>query len=595
MPERIRRRKDGSILFVLESTPGFPALQMAQQEMGERNVRHVPAEMLDATLLDGDLIVAVSRNSKAAANVARMLNRRFLAVPPNGYRIECLEHRGGRALVVFGGDLFGMLAGLAESFLWGECTRTGFLYRGGTRLEKPAFPLRYYWTWDHSTNWVLDEPGNQFSGCHNQYTKRPETFIEDYRRLVDNCVAMRFNGIVIWGFLRDSHGGERYASEVARYASERGVAILPGVGTTWYGGIYYQGNHPCNLETYLHKHPDRGMIKEDGTFHDHGLSPYHPENIRYIQESLEWLYRSFLIGGVNLENGDLMVDHSPAARRMRAKIRSGEADFFKDQFFAYKSALDVAHRLAPNAWNTYATYSGFGRGRDVTNAGADMGIEPHFARRMPPSAIAQWTLTGMVRPEPAKLSAWLRSPRPPAAYDNPRWPRGLRPPTPRSAGFLHQASQWQSAITRSDLAISTFAEACLRSHESGLEGISIHGEATSRTITWLLNYLTMRHWTYHPVSTLEEFAAAELVPRLGGQAEARTFIDTLILLEQNKPEEAYKLANKFWRRHYPTNRPDPFDFSMRELHASKCWEQVARWCNLRSQPQRWAAGFQDVV
>ena len=209
MTDRIRRRKDGTVLFALESSPGFPALHMAHREMGERNVQHVPAEMLDATSLDGDLIVVVSRNSKAAANIARVLNCRLATVAPSGYRIECLEHRGGRALLVAGGDLFGMLAGLAEMFLWGECTSTGYLYRGGTRSEKPAFPLRYYWTWDHSTNWVLDDPGNQFFGCHNQYAKRPETFLEDYRRLVEHCIAMRFNGIVIWGFLRDSHGGER--------------------------------------------------------------------------------------------------------------------------------------------------------------------------------------------------------------------------------------------------------------------------------------------------------------------------------------------------------------------------------------------------
>ena len=39
-------------------------------------------------------------------------------------------------------------------------------------------------------------------------------------------------------------------------------------------------------------------------------------------------------------------------------------------------------------------------------------------------------------------------------------------------------------------------------------------------MTWMLNYLSMRHWTYHPQSTLAEFAQAELAPRLGGQTEA---------------------------------------------------------------------------
>ena len=127
---------------------------------------------------------------------------------------------------------------------------------------------------------------------------------------------------------------------------------------------------------------------------------------------------------------------------------------------------------------------------------------------MPASAIAQWTITGMVRGQPAPLRDWLDTPRPKSVYDNPRWPRGLKPPTPRSAGFLHQASQW-SHIRRCGLALSTFAEGCLRSYESGLEGISTHGEVSSRTLAWKLNYLAMRHWTYHPVSTLREFVPLE--------------------------------------------------------------------------------------
>jgi len=595
MSDTIRRRRDGKILVVFESTSGFPALRMAQEKLGAERIRHAPAEMLDKEIVDGDAIFAFRQGSAAAKSAETALDIRFPKLPPNGYHIECVQHRGGRALVVIGGDLFGMLAGLADALLWGEPGRGGFVYRGGTKTEKPALALRYYWTWDHSTNWVLDDAGNQFSGCFNQYTKRPETYIEDYRRLVDHCVEMRFNGIVIWGFLRDTHGAERFSYEVAKYAADRGVAIMPGVGTTSYGGVYYQGDHPYNLETYLRKHPERAMINKDGVAHGHELSPYPPENLKFIQQSLEWLYRSFPLGGANLENGDLLVDYSAAGKRGRARIKSREADFFKDQFFAYKSALDVAHRLAPNAWNTYATYSGFGQGRDVTNAGADMGAAPYFAKRMPPSAIAQWTITGMVRTEPVKLAAWMDDPRPKALYDNPRWPKGLRPPTPRSCGFLHQASQWSWTLTRSDVAISTFAEGCLRSVESGLEGISTHGEVSSRTLTWLLNYLTTRHWSYHPVSTIEEFALAELAPRLGGQREARVFTKALLLLEDLKQDEANKLIVKEHGPTYPYNKPDPWEIDTRKFRACMMWEQMLRWCAVLNRPNRWSTGFNDIL
>lgn len=110
------------------------------------------------------------------------------------------------------------------------------------RPTKSALPASYFWTWDHSANWVLDDPGIQTSGCYNAYFKQPDTYVEDYRRLTDLSAGLGIRGIVVWGFLRDSHGGVEYAKHVAAYGASRGVAIMPGVGTTWYGGIYYEGD-----------------------------------------------------------------------------------------------------------------------------------------------------------------------------------------------------------------------------------------------------------------------------------------------------------------------------------------------------------------
>ena len=350
--DRIRCDSDAKVRFFSESTAGFPAADMAARRLGADRVRSAPAEMLDATQINGDALVVFVQGSAAGKRAATSLGIRIPKLPPSGYRIEVLR-KPRTLLVVAGGDLFGMLAGLADALLHGEVTRRAFVYRGGGRTEKPAFPLRYYWTWDHSTNWLIDEPGNQFSGCSNAYLKRPETFVEDYRRLVDHCVEMRFNGIVIWGFLRDAHGGEAYAFDVARYAADRGVAILPGLGTTGYGGVYYEGRHPCNLETYLDRNPRLGNTWKDGQISGREISPYHAQNQEWIEHCVEWLYRSFPLGSSNMENNDLMVDHSAPGRRGRARIKSQEADYFKDQFFAYKTALDVAHAAAPEAWHMW--------------------------------------------------------------------------------------------------------------------------------------------------------------------------------------------------------------------------------------------------
>ena len=60
---------------------------------------------------------------------------------------------------------------------------------------KPALPNSYFWTWDHSTNWMWDDPGMLNFGCNNRYLKRSETFVEDYRRLTDLAAGLGVKGI----------------------------------------------------------------------------------------------------------------------------------------------------------------------------------------------------------------------------------------------------------------------------------------------------------------------------------------------------------------------------------------------------------------
>jgi hypothetical protein len=356
--------------------------------------------------------------------------------------------------------------------------------------------------------------------------------------------------------------------------------------------VYYEGRHPFNIETYLARHPRRANWWKDGQLAPREISPYFPENQEWIKQGVEWLYRNFPIGGSNMENNDLMVDYSPAGKRARARIKSGEQDFFKDQFFAYKTALDVAHAINPKLWHTYATYSGFGpQSATGTHLSAGMGARPYFSRRMPASAIAQWTLTGMLSKDPIPLRHWMAQPRPPLAYRNPRWPRGIRPPTPRSAGFCHQGSQWSCPGRRTDVMVSTFAEACLRGYEAGLEGMSVHGEVTSRSLAWNLNYLAMRHWTYHPESTLEEFALAELAPRVGGEKAARTFVEIMCRLEEGKTgSETEKMLREFLQANAPMNQP-----ARGNLRIYRMWEELSEWNILKDNRKSIAHGSTHLV
>jgi hypothetical protein len=388
-------------------------------------------------------------------------------------------------------------------------------------------PASYFWTWDHSCNWCLDDPGLQTRGCYNRYYKKPDTFLEDYRRLTDVAQALDIRGIVIWGFLRDAHGGEAYARQVADYAAAKGVAILPGVGTTWYGGVYYEGASPYALASFLEQHPDARMLDDQGNpRRDHagnyGACLAHPAYQEWLQKSLAWLFREFPIGGVNLENGDFLVDHHPLVRALRAQWPADDPEVFFHQGMSYRQALDRMAARLDDGLCTFATYSGFQYSERLEqNTGMGKKAPAMFAF-LPPRSIAQWTLTGMLKRPSVPLTAFLDDGAPPAVYDNPNWPRGVRPPSARSVGFLHQGSQWDQ-VGRYRCIVGTIKEACLRAVESGLEGISIHGEVTSRHIPWALNYLAFSHFTHWPQDTLRAFGRKTLGQVLGSDQAGEDF------------------------------------------------------------------------
>ena len=402
-----------------------------------------------------------------------------------------------------------------------------------SRPGKAALPNSYLWTWDHRTNWVLDDPGLVSFGCGNKYMKRPETFVEDYRRLTDLASGLGIGGIVIWGFLRDSHGGIEAARKVADYAVSKGVSIMPGVGTNWYGGCYYNGDHPYNIETFIAKHPEARLVNKawemGGKYGATGISPTHPLFAEWLKEGIQWLFREFSIGGVNLENGDYIVDSSEASEMHKKNWPADDPDVFRTQYLSYKPAIHAVEDLLDDRLVTYATYSGFNPGEvpaDQPQTWAYMRCKrPAILDRLPQSAVCQWTLTDMLFSNPLPLAAYLDDGSPREVFDNPNWPRNLKSPAGRAVGYLHHGN----GRTRYSLIISTIKEACLRGYLSGLEGISIYGEVTSRYIPWALNYLAFSHFTHWPEDTMRDFGRKTLGQVLGSADDGEAFIETLSL------------------------------------------------------------------
>lgn len=413
----------------------------------------------------------------------------------------------------------------------------------------------YYWTWDHSTNWHLPADGQQEDGCNNLYLKSADDFVRDYQLLVDHCVRMRVPGIVIWGFCRDAHGGVKASQKVCDYASIHGVRILPGVGTSVYGGVYYVTDNETDsaASEFTAKHlvqhnPEVGLVGHDGKTSRLYPCPTHPKTIDWLQRCARWLFGTFRIGGVNLEHGDFIVCFCERCRAARAGQR--QPAYFSTMHLANRPFLDEALRIQPDAWITYATYTGFcpdpSGEKGYTPADAWQirepwrlhGADPEFARDLDERSICQWTLSDMVNEPSVPLAAWLDEGRPAAMLRSAHWPAGAKPPAKHSVGFLHQGSQWRrygahlAGITaRYTLQLSAIKEACLRAVEAGLEGVAIHGEVSPRCIPWELNYLAHSFFSEQPGASLREFGRACVGAILGSEAEGEHFVELLAKAE----------------------------------------------------------------
>jgi hypothetical protein len=402
-------------------------------------------------------------------------------------------------------------------------------------LQRPklALPSSMFWTWDHSANWMLDDPGVLNFGCDNRYLKQPETFVEDYRRLTDLAAGLGVKGIIIWGFLRDAHGGIESAKRVADYAASRGVAILPGVGTNFYGGVYYEGDHPYCTATFLREYPDAQAIGAGGNKLAGSVCPSHPRFVPWIQEGVRWLFKAFAIGGINVENGDFFVCHCPKCRERDKERPQDEPAFWHHQYLGYAPVLQAVADQLNNKLVTWATYKGFLPGsadKRADGGAAMMCRRPMLVDKLPRQAIAQWTLSGMIRSRPLPLTKYLDDGSPEEALSSEFWPAGLKPPTGRSVGFAHHGSQWNSASDsrpRYEQVVSAIKEECLRAYRAGFEGVGVHGEVSSTHVPWALNYLAFSHFIHWPEDSLRQFGIKTLGQVLGAPEEGEAFAELM--------------------------------------------------------------------
>jgi hypothetical protein len=428
-------------------------------------------------------------------------------------------------VTVTGGPFSGVIYGAEE-----------LIARAGghpARLEVPSDPIvgapglayRTFWTWDHSTNWELSQVGHQEIGVFNPYGKPPGGFLRDYRRVVDFCSRERIAAVVIYGFLRDPHGGVEAAQELCRYATERGVRILPGIAIGSYGGVYWEGDHRFNLATWLRANPQHAASLEKGVGFqiadlafplsfprsDYTLSacPSAPETMAWMEEGVAWLTETFDLGGINIEAGDYGV--CGCARCVERRANEAEAARRRDTFGDSWSHTDMADSF-PRLYRTAKSIK-----PDLwlySEIQWDNLLDPvaHEAqRRLPRGGIYQHTTNrtywGRIQRELTR--EYVES--------LPTQPNVLR---------CQFACQWNGdeRTERYFLNARVFADMARLCAERGMQGLTVWGEPSPYHATVELSYLAFARFTWDPTLTWERFLAEDAAPRLGGVDAAGEFV-----------------------------------------------------------------------
>ncbi len=456
------------------------------------------------------LCTAASRGEMRDRLPARLLE---MQLKPEGFILEA-DPGNDRRIDLVGGDAAGLRYAVGE--LWNYhlalAGKSATVERPLSLVDAPAFSKRIFWNWDFLTNWDNDlrkvhetlsiDPGaKQYA-----YQTAPDAYNVHFERVVDFAADHKLNGLIIWGFCADAHGGIPAAQRLSRYAKDRSVRVLPGVGTVIYSGFYHGGDSPYYLPAWLRTRPDvRRMIGKDGKPID-APCPSDPNLYRWLEDGARWFFTTFPdIGGVNLEHGDFFECHCPECKAQRAKPEN-DPNFYWDMMVSQVPVVNAAHKINPDLWMTYSPYDGYRKEM--------MSAPPRFLKQFPPDAITQWTYTGMVATENG-------------------WPDDLKPPpgAKHSIGLLHQGSFWDGPKQWWGSPGQTYAlvpeiiqKACARAIKDESEGLEIVGQIGIASPQNELNYLAFEEFTWHPQQTMEGWIANRLPPLYGGVEKARRFI-----------------------------------------------------------------------
>lgn len=397
---------------------------------------------------------------------------------------------------------------------------------------------RFFWNWDHSTNWCLNTVGRQNCGVSNNYTKPAEEFVRDFTRMIDWCAAHGIDAIGVVGLLRDCHGGEESVRRLCGYAREKGVRVYLIAGLYTYGGLWYEGDNKLSLNTFLQKNPQCIGKDLDGSPlyirfrypHGHRAQPMACSSSRevneYIVDALVLLFMKIPeLGGIQMETGDCCpVCLCPRCRERRAAMRGGERVLpeisLSDMACIYPEAANAVRSISKDAWIICENYLHFRE--NPVYADKD---NPSVQRllTLPEGTFLQWGGDRRI-----KQDIWKTTPILPEHFRKYH-----------NIQRFHRGTQWDGG--RHTLAVDRIREMCRLSYTSGMDSISMFGECSPFHANTEINYLALQYFADHPLNSVDQFAADVMAGMLGGEGLAQEYLNFAVM---NKTPEKIPAAEK---------------------------------------------------
>ncbi len=386
--------------------------------------------------------------------------------------------------------------------------------------KKQGIPHRFFWTWDHCTNWCMNTPGAQNCGVGNPYLKDPEMFEHDYKRAIDWCAEHKMDAVGIVGLLRDRHFGVDGARRVCEYALEKGVDAYIIAGLFAYGGIYYEGEHKYSLERFFRENPECVAKNADGSpvikhCPGRGGSKSEPQGCasnpllkEFVLESVDWLFKEIPeLGGIQMESSDTGICQCETCKKRRSGKSDEQYISLEDMAAIYPDVSDTILKRKKDALIICETYHHFLDNEVAIYNSPNPSEDLKKLLNMPETTFWQWKCDEVHRDD--------------------TWPEGA-PMLPSMQKFRHimrshAGTQWWGG--RHTLSVEKIRKQCLLSYKSGLDAVSMFGETSPYHTNTEFNYLALEYFADNPENSTMKFMEDVMAPRLGGVDNAQTYFE----------------------------------------------------------------------